>query len=240
MSTHFDVAALRAMLSGIEQGSFVRAANELNRSQSAVSMQLKKLEQQAGIKLFERKGRGLVPTEAGETLLSYARQIITLNDEAARALGAATKQETLRLGLPQDFYEDVMPATMNEFSVEHPDVHINVRAGNNHIIEDEIDAGRLDGAIAFFPKGTCSKGELLCELPIQWLAHKEFTELKKGAEIPLVLFNHRCLFRQHALASLDNAGQRWRKVLTTPSLAAVWSALRSGFGVGVRVEHCVP
>lgn len=240
MNTHFDMAALRAMLAGIEQGSFVRAASELNRSQSAVSMQLKKLEQQAGTRLFEKKGRGLVLTEAGESFVSYARQIITLNDEAARMLGAVTEQESVRLGLPQDFYDDVMPATVNAFSREHPNVHISVRAGNNHIIEDEINAGRLDGAIAFFPKGSRSRGELLRELPLRWLAHKKLAEVRKGEEVPLVLFNHRCLFRQQTLASLENADLRWRKILTTPSLAAVWSALRSGFGVGVRVEHGVP
>ncbi len=240
MTTNFDIDALRAVVSGIEQGSFARAAVELGRSQSAVSMQLKKLEQQAGVQLFARKGRGLVPTEAGEAFTEYARQIISLNDEAARAVGAAVAPETVRLGLPQDFYDDVMPATLNAFSDLHPGVHVTVRAGNNDKLYDEIEAGRLDCAIAFFLKNSATKGELLCELPLLWLAHKDFSELDKSALVPLVLFNHPCLFRQLALAALDKAGCRWRAVLTTPSLAAVWAALQSGFGVGVRVERRVP
>lgn len=240
MTTSFDIDALRAVVSGIEQGSFARAAIELGRSQSAVSMQLKKLEQQAGVQLFARKGRGLVPTEAGETFAGYARRIIALNDEAARAVGAAVAPETVRLGLPQDFYDDVMPATVDAFSSSHPEVHVTIRAGNNHILNDEIEAGRLDGAIAFFPKNSGAKGELLCELPIQWLAHEGFVEPVENSLVPLVLFNHPCLFRQAALASLDQAGRRWRAVLTTPSLAAVWAALRSDFGVGVRIPHNVP
>lgn len=240
MRTSFDIDALRAMVSGIEQGSFARAAIELGRSQSAVSMQLKKLEQQAGVQLFARKGRGLVPTEAGETFAGYARQIVALNDEAARAVGAAVAPETVRLGLPQDFYDDVMPATVNAFSSSHPEVHVTVRAGNNHILNDEIEAGRLDGAIAFFPRNSGAKGELLCEMPIQWLAHEGFVEPVESSSVPLVLFNHPCLFRQAALASLDQAGRRWRAVLTTPSLAAVWAALRSDFGIGVRIPHSVP
>lgn len=154
----FDIDALRAVVTGVEQGSFARAANELGRSQSAVSMQLKKLEQQAGVPLFVREGRGLLPTEAGEALIEYARQIVALNDEAARALGAAVAPETVWLGLPQDFFDDVMPATVRAFSERHPDVHITVRAGNNDKINDEIEAGRLDGAIAFFPKGSSPKG----------------------------------------------------------------------------------
>ena len=240
MMTNFDIDALRAVVYGIDHGSFARAAIELGRSQSAVSMQLKKLEHQAGVQLFARKGRGLVPTEAGETFADYARRIISLNDEAARAIGASVAPETVRLGLPQDFYDDVMPATLNAFSDAHPDVHVAVRAGNNDILNDEVEAGRLDGAIAFCPRVSNPKGELLCELPLLWLAHKEFAELAEGALVPLVLFNHPCLFRQLALASLDKAGRRWRAVMTTPSLAAVWAALQSGFGIGVRVERRVP
>lgn len=240
MTTTFNIDALRAVVSGIEQGSFTHAAAELGRSQSAISMQLKKLEQQAGVQLFVRKGRGLVATEAGEALMNYARQIIALNDEAARAVGAVVAPETVRLGMPQDFYDDVMPTTVNAFSEEHADVHVAVRAGNNHTINEQIEAGRLDGAIAFFPKNLSKKGELLCELSLHWLAHKDFVEPDENAPVPLVLFNHHCLFRQTALAALDQAGHRWRAVLTTPSLPAIWAALRSHFGIGVRVAHNVP
>ena len=240
MTTSFDIDALRAVVAGVEQGSFARAANELGRSQSAVSMQLKKLEQQAGARLFVRRGRGLVPTETGEALVRYARRIVALHDEAARAVGAAVAPETVRLGLPQDFYDDVMPATVRAFADRHPEVHVTVRAGNNHTIDDAVEAGRLDGAIAFFPKASGGKGEVLCELPVRWLAHEGFAEPAPRTAMPLVLFNHPCLFRQAALASLDRAGRRWRAALTTPSLQAVWAALRSDFGVGVRVEHGVP
>lgn len=238
--TSFDIDALRAVLVGVEQGSFARAANELGRSQSAVSMQLKKLEQQAGTQLFVRKGRGLVPTEAGEALTDYARRIIALNDEAARAVGAVAAPETVRIGLPQDYFDDVMPATLNTFSGLHPDVHVTVLAGNNHTISGAIEAGRLDCAIAFFPRGTGARGEVLCELPVRWLAHQGYSAPDRESSVPLVLFNHPCLFRQSALALLDRTGRRWRAVLTTPSLQAVWAALRSELGIGVRIDHNVP
>ena len=88
MTPTFDIDALRAVVAGLDLGSFARAAVQLGRSQSAVSMQLKKLEQQAGTALFVRRGRGLVPTAAGEALAAYARRILALNDEAALVLGA--------------------------------------------------------------------------------------------------------------------------------------------------------
>lgn len=240
MNTSFDIDALRTAVSGVEQGSFARAATELGRSQSAVSMQLKKLEHQAGVPLFVRKGRGLVPTEAGDALLRYARQIIALNDEAARALGVMLAPETVRFGLPQDFYDDVMPATVQDFTERHPDVHVSVHAGNNHRIHEDIVAERLHAAIAFFPEGSDTKGELLCELPLLWVAHEAYPEPPASSVVPLVLFNHRCLFRQTAVEMLDKSDLPWRAALTTPSLAAVWVALRASFGIGVRVGHSMP
>ncbi len=239
MSVNFDIDALRTIVAGVDANSFARAAVELGRSQSAVSMQLKKLEQQAGTPLFVRKGRGLVPTDAGEALLDYARRIIALNDDAARVVGASVPAQTVRIGLPQDFFDDVMPMMMKTVSKSQPDVHLEMRAGNNHQIADAINAGRLHAAIAFFPKSAGAKGELLCELPVHWLAGSTLPE--PGDEpVPLVLFNRGCLFRAAALTALDRADRRWRAVLTTPSLGAIWAGLRAGLGIGVRVGHAVP
>src|SRR5882724_2699573 len=136
MRTTFDIAALRMIVTGAELGSFARAAARLGRSQSAVSMQLKKLEEQTGKALFRRSGRGLVPTEAGDALLAYARRIIALNDEAAVSLGAAATAASVRIGLPQDFVEDVLPEVITLFARRHPKVHVEVRAGRNYDLEE--------------------------------------------------------------------------------------------------------
>lgn len=240
MKPAFDIAALRAVVAGIELRSFARAAAQLGRSQSAVSMQLKKLEQQAGTPLFVRRGRGLVPTEAGEALAAYARRIVALNDEAALALGAAATSATVRLGLPQDFFDDVMPATLTDFAGIHPSVHVEVHAGPNHRLEEEVRAGRLDGAIALFPEDAGGEGERLCRLPMRWLAHTGLPGLPDDGRVPLVLFDHPCLFRQAALATLDRAKRRWRAAVTTPSLPGIWGALRSHLGVAVRTGHALP
>ncbi len=98
MRLTFDIDALRAMVVGVQLGSFSRAAAQLGRSQSAVSMQLRKLEQQADRPLFRRNGCGLVPTEAGVALLAYARRIIALNDEAAISVGATAATAPVRVG----------------------------------------------------------------------------------------------------------------------------------------------
>ncbi|MGQ8631021.1 LysR family transcriptional regulator [Agrobacterium sp. DKPNP3] len=242
MVPQFDIEALRMMIMGIELGSFARAAVQLGRSQSAVSMQLKRLEDQAGHPLFQRKGRGLAPTEAGETLLEYARRIVAMHDEAAAALGASVAPPTIRLGLPQDFFEDVMPATLTAFANNRPNSHVAVRAGRNYALEEEVKAGQLDVAIAFCEARRPATGELLATMPIFWLAKDENIDVIRGprGDLPLVLYEHPCLFRQAALRALEDARIKWRLSLTTPSLAGVWGALRFGLGMTVRTAYRVP
>ena len=242
MRPTFEIDALRMIVVGTELGSFARASVQLGRSQSAISMQLKRLEEQAGHPLFQRSGRGLVPTEAGDALLVYARRIIELHDEAAAALGTTSSAATIRMGLPQDFFEDVMPDTITRFSKRHPGVHIEVRAGRNYALEDEVNSGRLEMAIAFFQPGRTKPGTLLASLPLSWFAGKCFltSSYEKTERIPLVLYDHPCLFRQTALHALDRKGIPWRLSLTTPSLPGVWSALRFGHGVTARTAHRVP
>ncbi|MGY3441246.1 LysR family transcriptional regulator [Bradyrhizobium sp. USDA 4473] len=242
MRPTFDIEALRTIVAGTELGSFARAAVQLGRSQSAVSMQLKRLEEQAGHPLFQRSGRGLVPTEAGDALLTYARRIIELHDEAAVALGSTAAAASIRMGLPQDFFEDVMPHAITRFSREQLGPHVEVRAGRNYTLEDEVNAGHLDMALAFFRPGRSRPGKLLASLPLFWLAGKKFGKFpaKQTVGIPLVLFDHPCLFRQEAIHALDRKGKPWRLSLTTPSLPGVWGALRFGHGITVRTAHRVP
>jgi DNA-binding transcriptional LysR family regulator len=236
MKTTFDISALRMIVTGVELGSFARAATRLGRSQSAVSMQLKKLEEQTGKVLFRRSGRGLVPTEAGDALLTYARRIIALNDEAAASLGAIPAA-VVRLGLPQDFAEDVLPQVIQRFAKKWPLAQVEAHIGRNYALWQDVESGRLDVAISFAAPGAQRQGTALVSLPQLWLGGKAW--VRDGA-IPLALFDHPCLFRQHALAALEAHGPEWRLALTTPSLPGVWAALRSGLGITVRTPHRLP
>jgi DNA-binding transcriptional LysR family regulator len=240
MRQTFDMDALRTMVVGTDLGSFARAASQLGRSQSAVSMHLKKLEEQAGQPLFRRNGRGLAPTAAGEALLAYARRIIALNDEAAASVGASIATASVRMGLPQDLFDDVMPEVMACFSRQRSGVHLEVRAGRNYGLEEEVHAGRLDVAVAFFPAGSDIHGTLLASLPMAWLGTEGVAKPVGEEPVPLVVFDHPCLFRQTALQALEGKGRRWRLSLTTPSLPGVWAALHSGYGISVRPAYPVP
>lgn len=240
MRPTFDMDALRTMVVGTELGNFARAASQLGRSQSAISMQLKKLEDQAGKPLFRRSGRGLTPTEAGDALLAYARRIIALNDEAAVSLGTTVDFATVRLGLPQDFFEDVMPSAITRYSRERPDIHVEIRAGRNHSLEEEVIAGRLDAALAWAMPGTTTQGVRLASLPMLWLAGKMAPSPLHNGPLPLVLFDHPCLFRQTGMQVLERKRIKWRLALTTPSLPGIWATIRSTTGLTVRTGHRLP
>lgn len=239
MATSFDMDALRALVVGADLGSFARAAGRLGRSQSAISMQIKKLEQQSGQKLFRKKGRVLERTAAGDALLSYARRIIALNDEAAMSVGAAAAVATVRLALPQDFADDVLPEIIERFCRKWPSVHIEARAGRNYAIAGDIAEGRLDVAIAF-ARPEDGGGKPVARLPAVWVARAGTRRPPGRAALPLILYDHACLFRQAAIDALDAAGTDWRLALTTPSLPGVWAALRVGVGISVRTPYGLP
>jgi DNA-binding transcriptional LysR family regulator len=240
VKANFDMDALRTMVVGTELKSFARAASQLGRSQSAISMQLKKLEEQAGRPLFRRHGRGLLPTEAGDALLAYARRIIALNDEAASSIGAAAAAATVRMGLPQDFFDDVMPDVLARFARRRPGVHVEVWAGRNHALEEDVRSGRMDVAIAFFPAGSDGHGTLIAPIPALWFGTARSIRPAAGEPLPLVLYDHPCLFRQAALQSLERRKLPWRLALTTQSLPGIWAAVRGGHGISVRAARRVP
>lgn len=144
MAEEFDSAALRTLVTGADLGNFSRAATRLNKSQSAVSMQLRKLERQAGTRLFCKEGRRLTLTPAGENLLAFARRILALHGEAAASLGALKKSVTVRVGMPQDFAGSVLSATLLKFAEAWPEVHVEAQAGRNYSLAEDVLEGRLD------------------------------------------------------------------------------------------------
>jgi len=237
---NFDLNALRAMVVGIDLGSFALAAQRLNRSQSAVSAQLRKLEEQAGSLLFKRDGRGLALTDAGQGLLPYARRLLALNDEAARGVGVRAAGMPVRIGMPQDFADVLLPELLARFTKLSPESQLEVRAGRNYALAEEVAGGRLDIALVYAERKRRQK-HLLFKVPRVWIASgPQAARLLSEDPLPLIAFDAPCLFRQAAIDALNRANRAWRLVLTTPSLATVWAGVRVGLGVTVRTPLGVP
>lgn len=238
--TNLDMDVLRSFVAGVELGSFARASTRVGRSQSAVSAQLRKLEEQVGRPLLRKQGRGLALTEVGETMLSYARRLLELNDEAVAVVRDTEVEGWMRLGLPQDFAELWLPEVLGRFARRHPRVRVEVRAERNSELMKRIEAGKLDLALAWGePEG--AHAERLVELAVEWIgpASRELP-WQPGEPLPLVAFEPPCCFRAVGVSALDQADISWRLAFSSPSLAGLWAAVAAGLGVGVRTRAGLP
>jgi len=217
--TTFDIDVLRSFALGVELGSFAQAADRLNRSTSAVSAQLKKLEEQAGAPLLRKAGRGLALTETGETMLGYARRREDLNDEAAAAVRGVRLEGRVRLGLQEDFGEHLLPAVLGRFARAHPKLRVEARIARNAELMEGIARGSLDLALAWEAGADVAHAERIARLPMRWIgaAHLPVAERKGSEPLPLVLLDPPCLVRSAATAALDRAGISWRIAFSSAS-----------------------
>ncbi|CDF85960.1 LysR family transcriptional regulator [Pseudomonas knackmussii B13] len=237
---NFDLDVLRTFVTGIELGSFARAADRLGRSTSAVSAQLKKLEEQAGTPVLRREGRGMALTESGETLLAYARRLLELNDEAASALRGAALEGRVRLGMQEDFGETLLPALLGRFARAHPKVRIEVRTARNQELLRGVRNGELDLALAWDTGERTAHLEHLGAVPQCWIGSVEGQAWAGERPLPLVVLEAPCLLRSAATAALDRAGIAWRVAFTSAGLSGIWAAVAAGLGVGLRTPLGLP
>ncbi|WP_279482974.1 LysR substrate-binding domain-containing protein [Aureimonas sp. SK2] len=236
---NLDMDVLRTFVTGMDLGSFAKAAERLGRSPSAISLHLRKLEGQLGQPLVRRHGRGLVPTEAGEVLMAYARRILDLNDEARLALGGLGALDGwVRVGVPQDFAETWLPQLLARFQRAYPKVRVEARVDRGSCLADAVASGTLDLALTWGALGR-PDGEIVADMRLAWIAGTEHHPID-GEPVALVAFDGACAFRHRATAALDAAGMPWRQVFATSSLSGVWAAVRAGLGLTARTAGLIP
>src|SRR5262249_6872175 len=214
---NLDMDVLRTLVTANELGALNRAAEQVGRSQSAVSQQIRKLEEQVGQALFRKQGRGLVLTEAGDVVLSYARRILELNDEAVSAVHGSAVEGAVRFGLPSDFAESWLPAVLGRFKRAHPAVRVEVSVDRNAMLLDRLDKGQLDLAL-MFGQGARSDAEAKVKLPMAWIGASS-SDWRRGEPVPLVAFEPPCAFRQAGIDALAGPGLPLRATLSKPRLA---------------------
>ncbi|PWC40382.1 LysR substrate-binding domain-containing protein [Azospirillum sp. TSO22-1] len=236
--TNLDMDVLRALVIATELGGFGRAAERLGRSQSAISLQMKKLEDQVGLPLFRKNGRGVTLTEIGDTLLDYARRIIALNDEALSVARGGAMDGTVRIGFPEDLADRWLPGVLGAFHRAHPRVRFEAQVGRD--LRDHIARGGLDLALVFGDIDGAENGQaLVARLPLVWIGPRGYRP-DPAAPLPLALLDGPCPFRRHGTARLDQSGRAWRNTFTSPSLAGLWAAVEAGLGVTVRTPLGLP
>jgi DNA-binding transcriptional LysR family regulator len=227
---NLDIDLLRSFAAIADTGSFTAAAELVARTQSAVSVQIKRLEEIVGRRVLERTSRSLVLTPAGATLLGYARRILELNDESVRRMGEPPVSGEIRLGITEYFVPNELPAILARFAAAYPDVHLEVRMGLSRDLREELAQKELDAIVVRL--ASREREQAIWSEPQVWAAREGF-ELARGAVLPLALLPAPCVLREHALQSLKRLKRPWKIAFTGSSMVSVQAAVCAGLGVSI-------
>jgi DNA-binding transcriptional LysR family regulator len=231
MVVNLPTELLRSFAAIVDTGSMLRATQRVFVTQSALSLQMKRLEDLVQTPLFQREGRRLTLTPAGHSLLGHAREILDANDRALQALSGDVLAGPARIGFVQDFAETLLSGVLARFTQLNPETQVQVRVGSSAELLDLMRAGQLDVVLCM---SAPDDPAAVRTAPMQWLGN---ADLARQEALPLAVLELPCRFRDAALAALTQAGRPWRIVLETPSLAALRAAVESGLGVTCRTTH---
>ena len=238
----FDLDVLRTFVTGVEFNSFAKAADRIGRSTSAVSAQLKKLEEQVGTPVLTKSGRGLALTPTGETLLSHARRLLELNDGIFQTLHESQTAGTVRLGLQEDFGEHFLSDILRRFVQTYPRVNLEVRIARNAELLALVESADLDLALTWDTGHLSPYATRLGETQMHWIGARDMPLLAAldDSSLPLIMFDAPCVLRSAATQALDAAQIPWRIALTSPSVGGIWAAVAAGLGLTLRTRIGLP
>ena len=228
---------LKSFISIAETGTFSQAAEVVGRTQSALSLQIKKLEHGLGCQLFDRSGRNVKLTDQGEIFLGYAKRIIQLQWEAYSRLKEPDVQGEIRLGTPEDFATHYLPDVLSIFRRHHPRVQLNVSCDLTLNLIDGFRRGNYDVILVKRDPKAAKGGTKVWREPLVWAAADHH---KSEEPLSLVLAPQPCIYRARALAALDKAKKPWRIGYTSPSLAGTIAAVKAGLGITVLPSNMLP
>ncbi len=238
-----DPALLRAFAYIAEEGSFTRAAERVGRTQSAVSMQVQRLESLLGQTLLLRgKGGSVHLTSHGRYLLERSREVLALNDEIWSAFRTPAIQGTVRLGTPDDYALRYLPGVLRRFALSHPAVDVDVLCAPSHQVVQHLRDGELD--LSLCSDGHKPKGwetVRLWEGPLRWVTSARHAPHRMDPlPLALAMESHGCTWRRHALRALELAGRRYRVAYTSASLAGTHAPVMAGLAVTISNVSWVP
>ncbi len=221
-----DTEQLRSFLAIVDSGSFTRAAERVHKTQSAVSMHIRRLEEQLGCALFVKHGRGARLTAEGESLIEFARRIIQVEAGAFAALSRKGLRGAARLGIPDDYAESFLAEILARFYRRHPLVEVSVVCEGSPELAAQVSAGALELALVTDHPGLHGF-ELLREEPLVWVASERF-RVEDGAPVPLALGSVSCLWRRATEDALAATPRSTRGLFFSKNYSAIGSVVRAG------------
>jgi DNA-binding transcriptional LysR family regulator len=237
MATLLDIDQLRTFVAIADTGSFTRAADIVHKTQSAVSMQMKRLEERLGKPVFERDGRSSRLSEDGERLLDYARRILRLSSECVASFADAELAGRVRLGVPDDYADRYLPEILARFSRSNPKVEVTVVCEPTPMLVDRVQNNDIDLAIITHVENR-GPAEVIRQERLLWVSSLRHA-VHEEAVLPLALGRPTCNWRQAATERLDRAGRTYRILYASWNSNAVGAAVLAGLAVGVLPESAV-
>ncbi|NRA76990.1 MAG: LysR family transcriptional regulator [Pseudoalteromonas sp.] len=225
-----DIDALRTFCAFVDTGSFTRAAAQICRTQSAVSMQMKKLEQDLASPLFEKQGRQLVLSHQGHQLASYAKQLIVLHDEAFKQLKAGTGNLRVRIGCPDDYAHSLLPKLVDALHQQFNALDVQIRCAPSTELRAKLDQGLLDLVIATRSPDS-EEGYLLQSSQGVWVKSPAF-KINESTPLPIALFQRDCKFHQASIEGLLKAERRFHIIACCGSAGALHGLIKQGLAIG--------
>jgi DNA-binding transcriptional LysR family regulator len=232
-----DTLQLKSFIAIAETGTFKRAATTVKRTQSALSLQIKKLEGQLGCALFDRSGRNVTLTPQGEIFLGYAKRMIQLQWEAVSRLREPDVEGEVRFGTPEDFATHYLPDVLANFRQQHPRVQLRVECDLTLNLIDGFHRGEFDMILVKRDLQLVRGGTKVWREPLVWAAADGYQPQEC---LSLVLSPQPCIYRARALTALDRAKRNWNICFTSPSLAGTLAAVKAGLGITVLPAHMIP
>lgn len=237
MARNLDLTALRSFVAVSDTGGVTRAAGMLNLTQSAVSMQLKRLEDALDLALLDRSARAISLTPAGEQLLGYARNMLKINDEILNRLTATEFEGELKLGVPHDIIYPVVPTVLKRFAAEFPRMQVRLISAPTRRLLKMFSRGEVD--LILTTEETCgTNGQALTELPLQWVGAVGGQAWRRQ---PLpVAFCSNCIFRSGVLQALNTGAIDWHMAVDSEQDNAVEAAVSADLAVHVALKGSLP
>ncbi|MEX6508910.1 LysR family transcriptional regulator [Jiella sp. M17.18] len=235
MTSPLDLDQLRTFVAIVDAGSFTKAADDVFKTQSAVSMQMRRLEERLGVSLFERTGRTIRITDDGSRLLAYARRMLTLSQETLSAFDQEAMQGHVRIGLPDDYAERFLPEILARFSRSNPLVELEIACEPSLNLMEHIERGRLDVALV----SDCDHNRMPLETvrrePLHFVTSAAH-DIHHAPVLPLALGRQDCMWRAQGMQALDAMGRRYKVLFTSWSAQIVASAVLAGLAISVLPE----
>ncbi|MBD1388758.1 LysR family transcriptional regulator [Neiella sp. HB171785] len=229
---------LRTLVTVIELGGYAKAGNKLGRSQPAVSLQIKKLEDQLGKPLFTKEGQRHVPNQDGLFLYKKARDMLSINDELLNHFRETPLRGRLRLGIPSEFATTLLPGIIGEFNQLYPDVALEITSSLSKELLNEPKSEQFDLILALINPEQATDGELVLEDDLVWVGSARHS--LPHAPLPLVLAPDGCVYRSRALKRLQEQQVNWRIAYTNADLYGLTAAIQQGLGVTALAKTSVP